>query len=423
MPNHPKTVPIEGFKGLNNVLRPERTPQEYLKKALNINLDKQGNISKRKGYTLEDTGDYSCIWANKDGTQCYGVKDGNLVSVDYSFNTTTLQAGLGPEVVSFEEINNIIYLTSPTFKGIIENRVLRTWGLEVPISVPAPSEVLGTLLKGAYQVSYTYMDSEGRESGLSKATAITVSDGTGIQITVPTSTDSRVTFGNIYCSTRDGVILYYVTTVPVGDTYTITSDASFNTPLSTFNLSPAPYGELTTYYRGRIYVVVGNVLYFSNVNKYEYFSLDTDYVELPDKILAIMPVEDGIWIASDNMYYLSGTSPDKFKLTLKERIQVVPGTAKYFSGSYILLENTPIGYKWLITADLGIFVLFNQGVIMNLTATNLSLERGEKGTSVFLQDEGINQYLSIIKKSGAPNNSVVGDTVTTSVIRNGINIG
>ena len=89
MPKHPKTITIDSFKGLNNVLNPENTPNDYLKKALNVNIDKQGNILKRKGYTLVDTGNYTSVWANQLGTLVYAVKDSNLVKI-LSNNTTSL---------------------------------------------------------------------------------------------------------------------------------------------------------------------------------------------------------------------------------------------------------------------------------------------------------------------------------------------
>lgn len=96
------------------------------------------------------------------------------------------------------------------------------------------------------------------------------------------------------------------------------------------------------------------------------------------------------------------------------------GTGTIISGSYIHLDNTPIGYKWLVTSDLGIWVLFNQGLCINLTSDNISLESADTGTSVFLQDSGMNQYLSILEKNNKSNNSVFGDLVETQIIRNGV---
>ena len=79
MPNHPKTVELNVFNGLNNVLPPERTDPKYLKEALNIDIDKSGGIRKRKGYTKKIDGDFHSIWSTHANDRCFAVKDGNLI--------------------------------------------------------------------------------------------------------------------------------------------------------------------------------------------------------------------------------------------------------------------------------------------------------------------------------------------------------
>jgi len=422
MPNHQKTVVIDSFKGLNNVLRPESTSPDYLKEVDNINIDKSGRLSKRKGYTLEDEGNYSALWSNDTYTLCYAVKDGDLIEINSDLSTSLIRANVGNIDISFEEVNNVVYYTSQSVNGIIENGVNRTWGMETPSLLPTLSASLGGLKEGSYQVSYTYVDSEGNESGSNVASVISVNNNTGISVGVAVPTDPRVVSYRVYCSTPNGTVLYFYQEADIGVDISITNTSLLSSPLKMFNLSPAPLGSIVKYYRGRLYISDGETLWFSQPNQYELFQLDSDYVQLPHEIIELMPVEDGIWIGSDHLYYLSGVTPESFKLSLKERIEIVSGTASYLSGSYILLENTPIGYKWLVTSNLGIFALFNKGVVINLTATNLSLDRAISGTSVFLQDEGMNQYLSILNKSDEANNSVIGDVVTTSVIRNGITI-
>ena len=55
------------------MLSPKSTPQDYLKEVDNINIDKQGKLSKRKGYTLLDSGIYTSLWSNDTYTKCYGL--------------------------------------------------------------------------------------------------------------------------------------------------------------------------------------------------------------------------------------------------------------------------------------------------------------------------------------------------------------
>jgi hypothetical protein len=61
-----------------------------------------------------------------------------------------------------------------------------------------------------------------------------------------------------------------------------------------------------------------------------------------------------------------------------------------------------------------------QGGMINQTVTNVELEQADKGSGLFLRANGFNQYLSMLQTNSNPNNSVVGDLVETTIVRNGI---
>ena len=105
MPRHPKGVNITGFKGLNNVGSPDNTPEQFLKKASNVNIDKTGNISKRKGYTKVINGKVTSLWASENNLGCYGVINNNLVRIYDDYSTKVLSSGITDDTISFEEID------------------------------------------------------------------------------------------------------------------------------------------------------------------------------------------------------------------------------------------------------------------------------------------------------------------------------
>lgn len=419
MPQHPRAINITSFKGLENRSPPENTDIDFLKKTLNVNIF-HGGISKRRGYSQVDTGDYTSLWASENGLGCYGVKNGDLVKIHEDYSTSIIKVEVGSEPLSFEEIDGIIYYTSIHSSGVIIGNSQRSFGIERNHLSPGCTVVSGALPAGTYQVNFTYVHSDGRESGCSRATVITVPANSGISVNIPTHPDPGVLFARVYCSTPDGNTLYYSGVGTLGFTYTISNVSDLIDPLRFFNVDAAPLGHICRYYRGRMYIASGNVLWYSEPFQYEQFRLDSNYFEFPEEIREVMPVEDGLWIGSDKLYYLSGEEPDKFKRSTKEHVKIVKGTSTRISGSYIHLDNTPIGYKWLVTSDLGIWVLFNQGLCINLTSENVSLQQADSGTSLFLQDEGMNQYMSILKTNQRPNNSVIGDLVETHIVRNGV---
>jgi hypothetical protein len=420
MPIHPKTIHYTGFKGLNNYLRPEDTNPLYLKKALNIDLDKSGRISKRSGYTKVDTATYSSLWASENGLGCYAIRNGDLVQINSDYSHTTLVSNIGTDKISFEEVDGIVYYSSISVNGIIFNGTIRSWGISKNLLSPTLSQTTGNLSSGIYQVLFTYVNSQGIESGSINSAVITVPDGSGISLYIPTPLDPDILYARIYCSTPNGTIDYYSGIGTLNSTYTISSVSSFSNPHRTLGLDKAPTGHIVKYYKGRVYVASDNILWYSEPLQYQHFNSASNYIEFPDYIREVMPVEDGIWIGSDRLYFLQGPSPDTFQRDIKDAVQLIEGTATKVSENYVKVDGLPPGYKWIVTTNLGIYVLANSSIAINLTVENVEIQRADSGTSLFLQSKGINQYLSILKTNDGPSNSVVGDLVETTIVRNGI---
>ena len=418
MPLHPKTIHYTGFKGLNNYLKAENTDPTYLKKALNIDLDKAGHISKRLGYTLVDSAVYSSLWTSENGLGCYAIRNGDLVKVNSDYSHTTLINSISKDKISFEEVDGLIYYSSITHNGIIDNGTIRSWGISKNLLSPTLSSGTGNLIAGIYQVLFTYVNKYGIESGSINSAVITVNNGSSISLYIPTPLDPDILYARIYCSTPNGTIDYYSGIGNLNSTYTISSVSSFSNPHRTLGLDKAPTGHIVKYYKGRIYIASDNILWYSEPLQYQHFNSASNYIEFPERIREIMPTEDGIWIGSDKLYYLSGENPDALTRVIKEYIKIVEGTSTKVSGSYVHMDGIPPGYKWYVTSDLGVFILASQGIAVNLTSQNTEIERADLGSSLFLQSKGINQYLSILKTNSNPNNSSVGDLVETRIIRN-----
>ena len=418
MPLHPKTIHYSGFKGLNNYLKPENTDPTYLKTALNIDLDKSGRLSKRLGYTSVDSANYSSLWASESGLGCYAVRNGDLVKVNSDYSHTTLISSIGTDKISFEEIDGLIYYSSITYNGIIDNGIIRSWGISKNLISPILTAGIGNLTAGIYQVLFTYVNKYGIESGSINSSVITVSNGSSISLYIPTPLDPDILYARVYCSTSNGKTDYYSGIGTLNSTYTISSTSSFSNPHRTLGLDKAPTGHIVKYYKGRIYIASDNILWYSEPLQYQHFNSASNYIEFPSRIKEIMPVEDGIWIGSDRLYFLSGEDTNTFRRVIKDNIEIIEGTSTKISGSYVQIDGISSGYKWLVTSNLGIFLLSDQGMAVNLTYKNVEVERADSGTSLFLQSNGINQYLSILKTNNNPNNSVVGDLVENRIIRN-----
>ena len=425
MPKHLPTVSEHSFKGLNNVLQAYAKQEGYLKRVNNVDLNKAGDIHKRKGYTIVDSGNYTSLWSTGNGDhfdRAFGVKNGDLGYIDeyYAFHPILTGKNL-TEKLSFLEIDQTVYFSSMEINGKInqKNEVV-DYLLKCSI-LPNTSIVSGSLLAGKYQLLMTFVNDDGLESGSGQSLIVDVpTDKSGITFLLP-SVPYRL---RVYMSTRDGSELYFVSEAHPYNQFTILDVPKLVNPFRMFNLDAPPVGSTIRYFKSRMYVVHKNILWYSEPFMYEHFRLDTNFIEYPADIIDVMPVDDGMYIAADRLYYIDGYDPDKFKQEVKELARMYKGTASKVFASHSKVENLPNSYSWLVTSDQGILALFNQGQVVNMTLTNVDIEPALEGDSIFMEIEGINQYLTNLVKrdTDSPNTSVVGDLVESKIIRNGIEI-
>lgn len=425
MPRFPKTVEMTEFAGLNNTLPPERTPPQYLKEATNIDIDKSGGIHKRPGYQLKASGSFHSLWG--EGGNFLVVKDSNLSRINPDYTFTTLSSYIHNERISYTSVDfsSDVFFVSQDMQGHIVEDTVYPLGYQSP-QRPALTEVTGSgnLTTGVYQVALTYVSSTGEESGARLAVQIEISNGSRINVTnIKASTETDIDSIRVYCSTPNGETLYLVGetsnsngSFTIGDVHTVGV-----TPLKSFNMYPAPKGDIIRYYRGRLFIADGKTLWYSSPYSFNWWNLQSDFFSFESEITEVMPVKDGIWVGTEyGLTYLAGKIPEKMNFDYQEPVSVVRNTGQRVSGAYIFFDNTPIGYKWLVTTDKGIFVCFNDGIALNTTERNVVFPRAERGVSTFIQQDGINRYLTLLEEKRPSNNAAASDIVTATVIRNGI---
>jgi len=423
MAKHPKTVEVKIGSGINNKAPANKTPEGYFKEQVNLDSDPYTNLTKRQGYTLVEAGNFHSLWSDKIGI--YAVKDGDLVVVDKcNYSTTVLLSGVGTHPISFERVDDTVYFSSEAVNGKIVDGQIYSWGYPVP-SVPSLVELPGSMPKGAYQVALTFLSAQGKESGTSLVAYIEVVANNSIHLPVmPTTSNTEIASIGIYATHPDGQELNLIDIVPIGTTsYTLTDTIRDSQVVYKPNLYPAPLGHLVAWNKGFIFVAQDNILWFSEPMMYDLFDPKEGYLYFDSRITAICPVERGVWISDEhNLYYLQGTSPQDFKKVLKEEVSIVPGTDILIPGDLIAIENTPGGYKWLVTTERGFHVLFNDGLVINVTEKNVNFPRATLGAGALFEEKGISKYISLLQDRKSDGNARVGDEMTATIVRNGITI-
>ena len=388
---------IDDFKGLNILDRPESAGPGELQKAMNVDIDRNLDARRRKGYTRIYAGNVHSMWG--DGAKVLFREDTYLRTLNPDYSATTLREDLRVnQRMAYEKIFDKIYFSDELITGITDGRTAWGWGVDVPPQ-PYLDRTSGLMPPGKYLCSLTYEKSDGQESGAPSSTSITLVLRGGVTISgITPSTDSNVSSVNVYLSTANGEKLYRAFSVPNGTTSaTYGGDTkSFNIPLITQFLSPPPPGQNIKYYNGRIYIAQGSYLWYTEPYAYEMVNLAHNYLPLDGRITLLAPVRDGIWLSTgkETIFWKVDDPEKPSKRDVKSIWGVIEGTQQIIDLSQG--EEKIWGWMWL--GKDGIHLGLDGGHIRNLTWSKWMPPDASIGTALLREEMGLNQYIVGIKQ-------------------------
>ena len=161
-----------------------------------------------------------------------------------------------------------------------------------------------------------------------------------------------------------------------------------------------PAGQCMEYYRGRVYVGSGSVIWFSDA--FRFFRLDgrRNFKQFPDEIDLMAATTDGIYVACGGItYFMEGVNPHKFELRPVAGYGAYRNTRRLISGEKIgnggITEDVAI---W--TGEEGICCGMPAGKLLNITMEKYKMPSGLVATSLVVPDTpngNYAQYITIIK--------------------------
>ena len=401
-------ITLSDFKGINNTANINRIPQGFLRECVDFDVNKNGMLTQKQGYTNKDAGTFSCIGG--DDKRCFAVRNNNLVEVipngtGYAF--TTIRSGVGAVALDFAECDGNYYYVGSSVNGVIKSSSSKSFGLPSVATQPTLTQAdTGSLLKGTYLVACTFLDSTGLESGTVAPSSIAISaDGKKIALSnIPVSANADVTSVAIYVSGRNGGELYRQATVNNGVTTANISSVSVNGfSLYSIGINPAPYGSLIAYHYSHLYIANGAYLFYSEKFRYHHWKPENHY-KYPATITGIMPCESGgMWIATlDGLYFLAGKSPkhggdgqSDFINTKKSDAVMLKGAEQKIPAEYLGTGS----YGYITTTDQGIFILADNGQFVNATVENIIMPTFTSCVGAVADNGDTLNYLGIISGS------------------------
>lgn len=389
------------FSGINNVQPSERlTPRPKtgvtpLAAAADVDIGITGELSRRAGYTeVLDTCHKNLHQA--DGFMLATVDGGDLMAMDSAGGARVLlYPSLGPGRVWYCNLpDGRTTFSNGLINGITDGVGATTWGVPVPQSLGALTPVTGELHPGDYQYQLTYARlSDGLEGGPLYSNPTTVPDGGVLLTGLPYLEGHKI---NVYLTSANGDHGFLAgSTFGSSFSYLGKNDALI-LPCRTDHLRPAPRGTVTAFWRGRVLVAAGPVLYASKTNAWESFDFRRDFKQFSTSITLVQPVDGGVFVGTENeLAFLSGTEFDKLVYA-----QVINGPAVLGSGVAVRGELVQRGQglgqgaAMICIAGRGLVAGFSDGGISRMTEGRYATDVTEVAAT-FRMVGGSPQYLAV----------------------------
>ena len=307
--------------GINNVAedaalqRGGDAPKLYVRDAVNVDITESGLPQLRSGVRPVTTAAYRNLWQSPLHGDVFGTLGNQWVRVDPASWTHEALATIGEGDVSHEVLNNRVVVSGPAglfvFDGGSAPRL--TFDSAAPPMVAALGG--GSLAAGTYGAAVAWLRGD-LESQTSEATFVEVGEGGLLRVAFPLCMDPSVTGVRLYLTRKDGGELARAGDYPANaDPVDVPLLPELGRPAQFRNLSPMPAGAFLRYWRGRLLTARLNVLRWSEAMGYHLHDERHGFLQMPQRITFIEPVEGGIWIGQvDHVAFLEGTTPEGFSV-------------------------------------------------------------------------------------------------------------
>lgn len=298
-------------------------------------FNRAGQFASRPGLTKTGADALQCLWTRPDGTASYAVQGSELVQVTRNGNAVTtlsVDALNGPQPVDFCELNGeVLYSTPDTMRIIANDGTTRPLCVPDAAALALAQSTAGALYGGRYSVAFAWVDAHGQEGALSPIATLTIDNGRGIRVTLPTPPDG-IPVARIYRTGQNGNILYQATDAPAAMGSYLLGTGQQGKQADNAYLRAIPPGRFVRAWRGRLVTVRGRFLYLSEPMRYGLYSPRHGFVQFPDRITFIEAVEGGIFVGQhDTVLFLDGAKPDDWQLRRTGGARPVPHSSMLVS--------------------------------------------------------------------------------------------
>ena len=406
---------IIGIDQLSDETALVREDKMFVREAVNVDIDAENNISRRKGATVQLPGmGYHSLYSSSRGLLMLCYK--NLLGV-YTPETATFAPLILMDdayTTSFTEVNQTLYAMNPSFSCMF----LPGSGTPKPLGVPLPTVEVefsvissGAMEEGSYGIAYSVVDPDGEESGLSRVIKLTLEAGQGVlanMLMIMPGYKYR-----IYMTTANGEELRQALELDA-DTISVQILApEEGRQAETFGLEPPPYGYMIRSFGARLLIASfdGHIYYTEAFRPHLYAPENSIAVEGYASL--VESVNDGVFIGDRyGVRFYKGDDPSDWVVENASPERAIFNTGTTVSGSFFggELEQYDSVAVWLTQS--GYQVGLPSGKVMRLNADQLKTPAYVQGCSVVSIFDGRKQVITAVNSNELADASVALDSTT-----------
>lgn len=382
--------------GMNNVAEDAalqvsgESARTFVRDAVNVNVSQAGKIDLRASPILVSSSRFRAVWQSPLHGDTFGAIGDQWGRIDPSTWALEPLATIGDGDVSHEVLDSLVCVAGPAGIFSFDGTTARRMAIDQPAR-PMVIPASGSMPAGTYGVAVSWLRGA-IESSPSAISFVDVADQGGLEVTLPLNLDASVTGARLYLTRQNGGELGRAGDYPVGyPTINLPLLPDLGMPPQFLNKSPMPTGKFLRYWRGRLITARANVLRFSESMAYHLHDERYGYVQMPQRITFLEPVDGGIWVGQvDHVAFLEGATPDSLSRQRKTSRAPVPGSSIQVSAETVggdLSSGGAAAVMWL--AENGYVIGTASGQVVELHAGVIKGITAGAGTSVVLDRRAI----------------------------------
>ena len=411
-----KLPKIQGIDQLADETGLVRTRENVMRvrEANNVDIDSEGNVSRRAGTVLELSGSgYHSLYSSQRGWLMLCHKSQLGVYTPSTSTFTPLAQMVGPKLTSYAELNGNLYASNSTFNCMFTKSSAEAKTIGVPLPTVSPefaAQASGGLEPGSYGITYTVIDPDGEESGTGPVVQIDLPDGGGIlgsMFTVMSGYKYRV-----YLTTANGETMREAVEFDADTTSIQILAAAEGRECRTHGLEPPPFGHIIRAHGSRLLIATTDYLYFTEAFR-PHLIAPTGYVPITGFATMVESVDGGVFVGdSRGVTFYAGDDPVQWKVKEASPDKVVFGTSTVVSGEFFRGELSQHDSIAVWMTRYGYQLGLPTGEVVRLNADQIRTPVYSQGCVAAVVRDGRKQLVTPVNSNVLAGASVALDSTT-----------